>query len=102
MVDTLDTSTVGSDIHDQWISCSTVLAGTIGLTVATIGYDGARTLSYPARVLFLVTAFSAMFGTVIHVGVQHLAAAFIVTALAHARFVVGHDVETEPASTTTD
>ncbi|TYL36810.1 C4-dicarboxylate ABC transporter permease [Natronococcus pandeyae] len=70
-----------------------VLAGTIGLIVATVGFDGARDLSYPVRGLYLGAAFAGMFGSLVHVGVQIAAAAVIIAALVHARMVVGYDVD---------
>ncbi|AGB33292.1 TRAP transporter, 4TM/12TM fusion protein [Natrinema pellirubrum DSM 15624] len=69
-----------------------VLAGTVGLIVATIGFDGARDLSAPVRALFIVAALGAMFGSIVHVAVQLVAAAAIVAALLHARYVVGYDL----------
>ncbi|WP_246998226.1 TRAP transporter permease [Halosolutus gelatinilyticus] len=68
-----------------------VLAGTVGLIVATVGFDGARPLSYPVRGLYVLAALCAMFGSSVHVGVQVFAAVAIVAVLLHARFVVGYD-----------
>ncbi|XVH33304.1 TRAP transporter permease (plasmid) [Haloferacaceae archaeon DSL9] len=68
-----------------------VLAGTVGLIVVTVGFDGARTLSYPRRGLYALAALVAIFGSVAHVAVQAVAAAAIVGVLLHARFVVGYD-----------
>ncbi|ELZ11838.1 TRAP transporter, 4TM/12TM fusion protein [Natrinema thermotolerans DSM 11552] len=69
-----------------------VLAGTIGLIVATIGFDGARDLSAPVRTVFIVAAIGAMFGSIVHIAIQLVAAAAIVAALLHARYVVGYDL----------
>nr|WP_049904700.1 TRAP transporter fused permease subunit [Natrialba asiatica] len=81
------------------IAFPVVLAGTIGLIVATVGFDGARDLSVPARGLYVVAALSAMFGSVVHVAAQIVAAAAIVGVLLHARLVVGYEM---PAETDTD
>ncbi|OAQ53439.1 hypothetical protein HTG_08135 [Natrinema mahii] len=69
-----------------------VLAGTVALIVATIGFDGARDLSAPVRAVFVIAAAGAMFGSIVHVAIQLVAAAAIVAALLHARYVVGYDL----------
>ncbi|WP_254762806.1 TRAP transporter permease [Natrinema marinum] len=76
-----------------------VLAGTVGLIVATIGFDGARDLSTPVRALYVVGALGAMFGSLVHVGVQLVAAAAIVGVLLHARVVVGYEMPAETETT---
>ncbi|ELY89438.1 TRAP transporter permease [Natrialba taiwanensis] len=81
------------------IAFPVVLAGTIGLIVATVGFDGARDLSVPARGLYVVAALCAMFGSIVHVAIQIVAAAAIVGVLLHARLVVGYEM---PAETDTD
>ncbi len=72
-----------------------VLAGTTALIVATVGFDGARDLSAPVRAAFIVAALGAMFGSIVHVAVQLVAAAAIVAALLHARLVVGYDLPSD-------
>ena len=72
------------------IAFPVVLAGTIGLIVATVGFDGARDLSAPLRALYVLVAGCAMFGSLVHVGLQLVAAALIIGALIHARYVVGY------------
>ena len=74
-----------------------VLAGTVGIIVATIGYDGARDLSYPARTLYVVMSFVAMFGSVFHVGLQVVGAVIIVALLARAKFWLEREIDTVPA-----
>ncbi|WP_436347127.1 TRAP transporter permease [Natronorubrum sp. FCH18a] len=73
-----------------------VLAGTIGLIVATVGFDGARVLSVPVRAFYVTAGFAAMFGSVVDgpvgMGIQAVAAAAIVALLLRARYVVGYDV----------
>ncbi|MFA9503214.1 TRAP transporter permease [Natrinema sp. H-ect1] len=69
-----------------------VLAGTVGLIVTTIGFDGAQSLSAITRALYLVLALIAMFGSIVHIAIQLVAAAAIVAALLHARYVVGYDL----------
>ncbi|SEQ91166.1 TRAP transporter permease [Natrinema salaciae] len=76
-----------------------VLAGTVGLIVATIGFDGARDLSAPVRALYIIAALGAMFGPIVHVAVQIVAAAAIVATLLHARFVIGYEL---PSGSDTD
>ncbi|WP_049922514.1 TRAP transporter permease [Halopiger djelfimassiliensis] len=73
-----------------------VMAGTVGLIVATVGFDGARDLSVPVRGLYAVASLCAMFGSVVHVGLQVVAAALVVAALGHARYVVGYEVAEQP------
>lgn len=58
-----------------------VLAGTVALIIATVGYDGSRQLGYSTRGLYAVLAFGAMFGTVAHFAVQIAAAVAILLAL---------------------
>ncbi|OIB57613.1 TRAP transporter permease [Natrialba sp. SSL1] len=72
-----------------------VLAGTVALIVATIGFDGARDLSYPARGLYAIAAFGAMFGSVVSVAIQVVAAAAIVGALLYAKVVLGYDIDAD-------
>ncbi|QFU84409.1 TRAP transporter permease [Natronorubrum aibiense] len=80
-----------------------VLAGTVGFIVATIGFDGARDLSYPIRGIYVIAAFGAMFGSVAHIGVQIAASVAIIGALVHARVIVGYDIdESNMESPTTD
>ncbi|RZH69197.1 TRAP transporter permease [Natrinema altunense] len=81
--------------RETLIAFPVVLAGTVGLIVATIGFDGARELSAPARGLYIAATLCAMFGSIVHVGVQIVAAAAIVGVLAHARYVVGYDRPTD-------
>ncbi|ELY82410.1 TRAP transporter, 4TM/12TM fusion protein, partial [Natrinema pallidum DSM 3751] len=86
-------------IYWSWetlVAFPVVLAGTVGLIVATIGFDGARELSAPARGLYIAATFCAMFGSIVHVAVQIAAAVVIVGVLAHARYVVGYDLPTDP------
>ncbi|QCS43963.1 TRAP transporter fused permease subunit [Natrinema versiforme] len=80
------------------IAFPVVLAGTVALIVATIGFDGARDLSVPVRGLYIAAAFCAMFGSLVHVAVQIVAAAAIIGVLLHARFVVGYEMPTEGGS----
>ena len=74
-----------------------VLAGTVGLIVATVGFDGADDLSAPMRVLFLSTGAVAMFGSLgpAPAGylLQAVAAVAIFGLLLRARYVVGYDLE---------
>lgn len=58
-----------------------VLAGTVALAVAAVGYDGSRRLGYPFRVLYIVLAFGAMFGSVTHIAMQAAAAAAVLLLL---------------------
>ncbi|ELY58682.1 TRAP-type transport system permease protein [Natronolimnohabitans innermongolicus JCM 12255] len=82
-----------------------VLAGTIALVVSTIGFDGAHSLSLPARGLYLVAAFAAMFGAttltplltvtpLLDLAVQLAGGLLIAGALGYANVVVGYDPET--------
>ncbi|WP_226040173.1 TRAP transporter fused permease subunit [Natrinema sp. DC36] len=75
-----------------------VLAGTVALIVAAVGFDGARDLSAPVRGLYVVAAMVAMFGSIAHAAVQVVAAAAIVATLLHARFVVGYDLPGDTGS----
>ncbi|ARS90521.1 TRAP transporter permease [Natrarchaeobaculum aegyptiacum] len=68
-----------------------VFAGTVAIIVATVRFDGARTLSLPWVGAYVVLSFAAMYGSILHVGVQLVAATVIVATLAHAKFVVGYD-----------
>jgi TRAP transporter 4TM/12TM fusion protein len=87
----------------QWTSTTAfafpvVLAGTIALIVATTGFDGAKALSAPIRLVYIAAGFAAMFGSVIGdgmvgMGVQALAAVLVVLSLVRARYLVGYDVE---------
>ncbi|WP_090507530.1 TRAP transporter permease [Natronorubrum sediminis] len=79
-----------------------VLAGTVALIVATIGFDGARNLSYPVRGFYVVAAFAAMFGSLVSVVLQVVAAAAIVAALGYAKTVIGYDESHTKASPTSD
>ncbi|MGQ3412511.1 TRAP transporter permease [Natrinema sp. LN54] len=80
------------------IAFPVVLAGTVGLIVATVGFDGARDLSIPIRGLYVIAALCAMFGSIVHVAVQIVPAAAIVGVLLHARFVVGYEMPAESGS----
>ncbi|ARS91841.1 C4-dicarboxylate ABC transporter permease [Natrarchaeobaculum aegyptiacum] len=75
------------------IAFPVVLAGTAGLVVATVGFDGARTLSVPWRAAYGTLAFVAMFGSIVHVGVQVVGAAIIVAGLVYATMVVGYEFD---------
>jgi TRAP transporter 4TM/12TM fusion protein len=79
-----------------------VLFGTVGLIVATVGFDGAHDLGYPARVGYAAAAFAAMFGSLGHVGVQVAGAGIVAAGLAYANLVVGYNAgsrpETEPST----
>lgn len=57
-----------------------VLAGTIGLIVATVGYDGSRPLGVLRRALYVPLSFGAMFGVVVHPALQ-IASAFAIVAM---------------------
>ncbi|QSW97735.1 TRAP transporter permease [Haloterrigena alkaliphila] len=99
-------------IPETVVALPLVLAGTTALVVVTIGFDGAHRLSVPARALYLVAAFGAMFGAVplaplltttaaVDLGIQVAAGLLIAAGLGYANFVVGYDHETvaEPAET---
>ncbi|ELY43765.1 TRAP transporter permease [Natronorubrum tibetense] len=86
----------------QWTSMTVfafpvVLAGTIGLIVATVGFDGAQDLSLPVRAFYVVAGFAAMFGSVVGgtvgMAIQAAAAATIFLLLLRARYLVGYDVQ---------
>ncbi|MFT4946714.1 MAG: TRAP-type uncharacterized transport system fused permease subunit [Natronomonas sp.] len=83
-----------------------VLSGTVGLIVATIGFDGADDLSVPMRVLYLAVGAVAMFGSLGPAPVGYLtqiaAAAAIFGLLLRARYVVGYDAERAKNPATTD
>lgn len=83
-----------------------VLAGTIGLIVATVGFDGARELSMPVRTFYVVAGFAAMFGSIVNgtvgMGIQAVAAATIFLLLLRARYLVGYDLEGVGEPTATD
>ncbi|MCL7416576.1 MAG: TRAP transporter fused permease subunit [Halalkalicoccus sp.] len=66
---------------DTLVAFPLVLAGTVGLIVATVGYDGTRTLGVLQRALYVPLAFGAMFGVVVHPAVQVVTAIAIVAAL---------------------
>ena len=83
---------------DTIVAFPVVLAGTIAIIVATIRYDGARTLPLPWTGLYIVLSFLALFGSIVHVGVQIAAAVVIVAALGHAKYVVGYDFDREPVA----
>jgi TRAP transporter 4TM/12TM fusion protein len=70
-----------------------VLFGTIGLIVATVGFDGAHDLGYPVRVGYAAAAFAAMFGSLGHLGVQVAGAALVAAGLTYANLVVGYDAD---------
>ncbi len=88
--------------QETLIAFPVVLAGTIGLIVATVGFDGARNLSLPVRGLYVVVAFGAMFGSLVHVGVQIAASVLIIAALVHARTIVGYDAERQVEQSAVD
>ncbi|MEM4782131.1 MAG: TRAP transporter fused permease subunit [Halalkalicoccus sp.] len=67
---------------DTLVAFPLVLAGTVGLIVATVGYDGTRTLGAGYRTLYVVLAFGAMFGVIVHPALQVAAALAVVGALA--------------------
>jgi TRAP-type uncharacterized transport system fused permease subunit len=58
-----------------------VLLGSVGISVATMGYDGRKALRYPSRVVFGVLAFGAMVGAGVHSVVQIVAAVVIAAYL---------------------
>lgn len=66
---------------DTLIAFPLVLAGTVGLIVATVGYDGTRNLGIGYRTLYTVLSFGAMFGVVVHPAIQIGTALAIVAAL---------------------
>ena len=79
-----------------------VLLGTVGLIVATVGFDGAHDLSYPIRVGYVAAAFAAMFGSLGHFGLQLAGAGLVAAGLVYANLVVGYNAEarrgTEPST----
>ena len=79
--------------QETLVAFPVVLAGTVGLIVATIGFDGARELSVPVRGLFVAAACGAMFGSLVGVWLQVVAAAVIVGPLVYAKVVVGYDTD---------
>ena len=83
-----------------------VLAGTIGLIVATVGFDGARDLSAPMRLLYVSVGAFAMFGSLLPgnagYAVQAVAAVTIFGFLLRARYLVGYDAERIRGPATTD
>jgi TRAP transporter 4TM/12TM fusion protein len=83
-----------------------VLSGTVGLIVATIGFDGADDLSAPMRVLYLAVGSVAMFGSLAPEPVGYLlqvvAAGAIFAMLLRARYVVGYDLERARDPTASD
>jgi len=83
-----------------------VLSGTVGLIVATIGFDGADDLSVPSRALYLVIGAVAMFGSLgpspVGYFLQAVAAAAISGLLLRARYIVGYDVERANEPTVSD
>ncbi len=93
---------VVNDSLIQWTSTTAfafpvVLAGTIGLIVGTVGFDGARDLSLPARGLYVGTGFVAMFGAIVPgtmgMAIQAIGSAAIVISLLRARYLIGYDVD---------
>lgn len=91
-------------IPETVIALPLVLAGTTALVVMTIGFDGAHRLSVPARGLYLVAAFGAMFGGAplapffatsgaVDLGIQIVSGLAIAAGLGYANFVVGYDNE---------
>ncbi|WP_306055917.1 TRAP transporter permease [Natronococcus wangiae] len=70
-----------------------VLFGTIGLIVATVGFDGAHDLDVPRRALYAVAAIAAMFGSIEHVGIQVAGAAVIAAGLVYANVIVGYGAD---------
>ena len=70
-----------------------VLLGTIGLVVATVGFDGAHDLSYPIRAGYVAASFAAMFGSLGHVGIQLTGAGLVAAGLGYANLVVGYNAE---------
>ncbi|WP_049892050.1 TRAP transporter permease [Natronococcus amylolyticus] len=70
-----------------------VLLGTIGLVVATVGFDGAHDLSYPIRASYVAASFAAMFGSLGHVGIQLTGAGLVAAGLGYANLVVGYNAE---------
>ena len=79
-----------------------VLAGTVGLVVATIGFDGAHDLSYPFRGIYVVAAFGAMFGSVFHLAIQLAGAGIIIAGLVYAIVIVGYTHESDVPASATD
>ncbi|MXR51930.1 TRAP transporter fused permease subunit [Halovenus sp. WSH3] len=80
-----------------------VLAGTVGLIVATVGFDGATNLSAPVRLLYLAIGAVAMFGSLAPEPfgylLQIVAAVTVAGLLLRARYVVGYDIDTaEPTA----
>ena len=57
-----------------------VLAGTVSLVVATVGYDGAQDIGWPHRVVYLALTFGAMFAPqrVVQLGAMTLIVAVLV------------------------
>lgn len=78
-------------VPDTLIAFPVALAGTLGLVVATIGFDGARELSYLARGLYAVAAFAALFGSVVTVWLQIASGAAVVLALLYARTALTYE-----------
>ena len=102
---------VVNDSLIQWTSTTVfafpvVLAGTIGLIVATVGFDGARDLSRPVRVLYVGAGFAAMFGAIapgtVGAAIQAAGATAIVVSLLRARYLIGYDVESVRDPTVSD
>ncbi|THE66850.1 TRAP transporter fused permease subunit [Salinadaptatus halalkaliphilus] len=89
---------------DTLIAFPVVLAGTTGLVVMTVGFDGAHDLSIPWRLGYGALAALAMFGSLVHVGVQIVAAGAIVAGLVYAIVIVGYDLDREakPAEASAD
>ncbi|MFC6907056.1 TRAP transporter fused permease subunit [Halalkalicoccus tibetensis] len=79
---------VANDGLIQWsfpetvVAFPLVLAGTVALIVATVGYDGRRSLGSLRRTLYGVASFGAMFGVVVHPALQIGAGVAVVVALA--------------------
>ncbi|MHC3439980.1 TRAP transporter large permease subunit [Natrialbaceae archaeon A-gly3] len=85
---------------DTLISFPAVLAGTSGLIVMTIGFDGSRSISTLVRLGYGLLASFAMFGSVLHVSIQIVAAFIIVVSLAYKILYVGYEPEVGDISST--
>ncbi|MFC6719303.1 TRAP transporter permease [Natrialbaceae archaeon GCM10025810] len=79
--------------QETLVAFPVVLAGTVGLIVATVGFDGARDLSPAWRIGYVAVSLAAMFGSIGHVAIQVAAAAIIVAGLGYANVVVGYDAD---------
>ena len=79
-------------VPDTLIQFPLVLSGTIGLIVAMVGYDGAHDLAYHWRAAYVVLAFGAMFGGVVHFGLQVAASLVLGAALIYGSFVAETEI----------